>query len=341
MRKLLNTLYVSTPGAYLSKEGMAIQIARPEMPPVRLPAINLAGIVCFGRVSCSPYLMNYCAENSILISFLDEHGRFLARVEGPVSGNVLLRKEQYRIADDPGRNALAVKTLLLGKLANSRAVLRRFLRDHDPENAAVAGAADGIRELMRQLTNETSVEIMRGLEGKAADLYFSVFDALVLQQKDAFPFTSRSRRPPRDRINAMLSFVYVLLTHEVIAGLEAVGLDPASGFLHCDRPGRPSLALDLVEELRAPVADRFVLSLINNRRISKGDFSEFENGAVYLNDAGRKVVLDAWQQRKREVITHPFIGERIPLGLLFFVQARLFAKFVRGEEDAYASFIWK
>lgn len=341
MRKLLNTLYVTTQGSYLSKEGLAIHISVEGRDPVLLPSHNLSGIVCIGRVSCSPYLMQFCAENGILISFLDENGRFLARVEGPVSGNVYLRREQYRAADSPSRSVEIVRLLLCGKLANSRAVLRRYLRDHDSEDTAVCSAADRLKELIELLRSADSVDRMRGLEGKGADIYFSVFDRLRTRREDAFRFDGRSRRPPLDRMNALLSFAYTLLLHEVIGALESVGLDPAAGFLHCDRPGRASLALDLLEEYRAPVADRFVLSLVNNRRIAEHDFRVRSNGAVLLTDAGRKTFLSFWQQRKKDELEHGFIGEKISLGLLFFIQARIMAKYLRGEIDSYVPYIWK
>ncbi len=341
MRKLLNTLYVTTPGSYLSKEGLTIQIARDGQEPIRLPGHNLSGIVCCGRVSCSPYLMHFCAENDILISFLDEFGRFLARVEGPVSGNVLLRRSQYRVADSAEQSLALVRMLLLSKISNSRTVLRRFLRDHNAEDSQVSTAAELLWQLLKQLQTTDSLDSIRGIEGKAADGYFGVFNHLITQNSNEFCFHGRSRRPPLDRVNAMLSFGYTLLLHEVIAALECVGLDPAVGFLHCDRPGRASLALDMVEEYRAPIVDRLALSLINNRRIGKDDFTEFSNGAVLLNDSGRKIFLDAWQQRKKDELQHDWLNEKIPLGLLFFVQARLLAKFLRGEEAYYVPYIWK
>ena len=341
MRKLLNTLYVTTPKSYLWKDGLAIVVSVEQQERLRLPVHNLNGIVCFGQVSCSPALMRFCAENEILISFLDRNGQFQARVEGPVSGNVLLRRAQYRTADDPGKAAAVTVMLLAGKVANERAVLRRHCREH-PEAAPVLEPAIARQgELLEQVCQTGQVDVLRGLEGKAADVYFSVFNTLRLNPDPAFEFAGRSRRPPLDRINAMLSFAYTLLLHEVVGAMESVGLDPAAGFLHCDRPGRPSLALDMMEEFRSWVGDRFVLSLLNNRRIGAGDFTVAANGAVLLTDDGRKTFLGGWQQRKQEVIEHPFAGEKMPLGLLFFVQARILAKYLRGEIDCYVPFVRK
>lgn len=338
MRKLLNTLYVMTPGTYLSKEGLAVVASREQKEVARFPSHNLSSIVCFGRVSCSPYLMHFCAENDILISFLGEDGRFLARVEGPVSGNVLLRREQYRIADDPERARALTVMLLSGKLANSRAVLRRFLRDHgDLEN--VRKSENFLTVLLGLLKRVGSVEELRGVEGKGAERYFSVFQGLILNP--AFEFGGRNRRPPQDEVNALLSFTYSIVLSEVVGALEIVGLDPAAGFLHCDRPGRPSLGLDLLEEFRSWLADRFVLSLINLKRVNVKDFSRNGNGSVLLNDNGRKIVVDAWQKRKREEFEHPYLGEKMPIGTLFFVQARLLARYIRGELDSYVPYIWK
>ena len=341
MRKLLNTLYVTTPGSYLSLDGLALVIRREEQETARLPSHNFSGIVCFGRVSCSPYLMHFCAEQGILISFLDGFGRFLARVEGPVSGNVLLRREQYRIADSPERSARTVMMLVAGKIANQRAVLRRFRRDYAPVSEAMTRAESGLDRILENLRDETTVDALRGQEGKAADLYFSVFDELIRDRESPFRFEGRNRRPPLDMVNALLSYSYTLLLHETIAGLETVGLDPAVGFLHRDRPGRQSLALDLLEEFRPYAGDRFILSLINNKRLTPSDFETRANGAVYLNEEGRKKFLTAWQQRKQETLEHPFLKEKMPVGLLFFVQARLLAKYVRGEMDYYIPFVWK
>ena len=341
MRKLQNVLYVTTQGAYLNKDGQAVAVQIDGKEAGRFPIHNLMGIVVFGRVACSPYLMHFCAENEVSIAFCDENGHFLARVQGPVSGNVLLRRAQYRVADTVEGAARMTMFLLAGKLANTRAVLRRFCRDHEPENQPVRLAIRQLSQLIDGLRQATEVEVMRGIEGKAADVYFGVFDHLILNKSDEFQFHGRSRRPPLDRVNALLSFAYTILLNEVVGALESVGLDPASGFLHCDRPGRASLALDMLEEYRACLGDRLCLSLINLKQIGAGDFQVLSNGAVWLNDEGRKKFLTAWQQRKQEIVVHPVIGEKIPVGLLFWIQARLLAKYLRGKVEAYVPYIWK
>ena len=312
MRKLLNTLFVTTQGTYLRKEGQAIAVNRDKKTIMRLPLHNLSSIVVFGRVLVSPYLMHFCSENNIFIAFHREDGRFLARVEGPVSGNVLLRREQFRAADSPVRSAAVARNILLAKLANSKQVLLRFLRDHpSPENQVIEDAASYLKALMRKLAHghEWDLELLRGMEGSAAERYFSVFDALIRNEEAGFRFSGRSRRPPMDPVNALLSFAYTLLGNEMESALESVGLDPAVGFLHRDRPGRASLALDLLEEFRAFLGDRLVLSLLNLKQLKPGDFEHGGNGAVKLKDHGRKTFLSAYQARKKELIVHPFTGE--------------------------------
>ena len=341
MKKLLNTLFITTQGAYLNKDGLSVVVNIERKEALRLPIHNLGGIVCFGQVSCSPYLMHFCAEYDVLISFLSEHGQFLARVHGPVSGNVLLRKAQYRISEQPEMTSLIARSLVIGKIANSRTVLQRYLRDHqdDPEiTTVVARLKRQLETLSRSGLNTDSI---RGIEGEAAENYFSVFNKLITGQEPEFSFSGRNRRPPLDPVNAMLSFVYTLLANDVESALESVGLDPAVGFLHCDRPGRASLALDLQEEFRAFIGDRLILSLINLKQVAASGFKTNENGAVTMDDATRKTLLSAYQQRKKEVIEHPFIKEKVEVGLLFFVQARLMAKHLRGELDAYPPFIWR
>ena len=344
MRKLLNTLFVTTQGTYLRKEGQAIAVNRDKRTIMRLPLHNLSSIVVFGRVLVSPYLMHFCSENNIFIAFHREDGRFLARVEGPVSGNVLLRREQFRAADSPVRSAAVARNILLAKLANSKQVLLRFLRDHpSPENQVIEDAASYLKALMRKLAHghEWDLELLRGMEGSAAERYFSVFDALIRNEEAGFRFSGRSRRPPMDPVNALLSFAYTLLGNEMESALESVGLDPAVGFLHRDRPGRTSLALDLLEEFRAFLGDRLVLSLLNLKQLKPGDFEHGGNGAVKLKDHGRKTFLSAYQARKKELIVHPFTGEKVEIGLLFFIQARLLAKHLRGELPQYPPFVWR
>lgn len=343
MTILLNTLYVTTQGAYVGKDGEAIVVRVDGAVALRVPIHHLAGIVCFGQVSCSPAVMHACAEADVAISFLSESGRFLARVQGPVSGNVLLRREQYRRADDPAATAALARAIVAGKVANARTVLRRAVRDH-PEAAGAGAIADAAHQLggvLARLRGTHEVERIRGIEGEAAKLYFAVFDHLITAQKEAFTFSGRSRRPPMDRVNALLSFVYTLLLHDVRAALESVGLDPAVGYLHRDRPGRPGLALDLMEEFRSWLADRLVLSLINRQQVAGEGFRAEEGGAVIMDTSTRKVVLSAWQDRKREEITHPFLGERMTVALALQIQARLFARHLRGDIDAYPPFIWR
>ncbi len=343
MKKLLNTLYVTTQGSYLFKEGQSVVVKVERQNRLRLPLHTLDGIVCFGAVSMSPFLMAACGEAGVTISFLSQHGRFLARVHGPVSGNVRLRREQYRRAETEN-SALAIALhMLKGKLHNCRAVLRRFLRDHPdfPGSKEVATGQNRLTNQLSRLDAQTTLGSLRGVEGEAAATYFSVFGFLVTATAEGFSFSGRSRRPPLDPINALLSYVYTILVHDCRSALEGVGLDPYVGYLHADRPGRPSLALDLMEEFRPWLADRLVLSLVNRQQIQSQQFRISETGAVLLNDEGRKTVLGAWQKRKQDEITHPFTEERVAVGLLFHLQARLLARYLRGELDGYPPFFWK
>lgn len=343
MKKLLNTLFVTTQGAYLSKEGETVVIKVDGEIAMRLPIHTLGGIVCFGNVSCSPFLMGFCAVSGVAVSFLTENGGFLAKVQGPVSGNVLLRREQYRKADDLMASALIARSILTGKLANCRTVLQRLLRDHSDkiDTDAISGASQRLVNAMRRLQTEASLDILRGIEGVSADAYFSVFNHLITSQKNEFSFCERSRRPPLDNVNCLLSFIYTLLMHDVRSALESVGLDPAVGFLHRDRPGRYSLALDIMEEFRPYIADRLALSLINLCQVQGKGFKKKESGAVLMDDGTRKTVLIAYQKRKQEVIEHPFLREKVEIGLLPYVQALLMARYIRGDIDAYPPFIWK
>jgi len=343
MKKHLNTLFVTTQGAYLAKEGETIVVKVEKEIRLRLPVHTIGGIVCFGNVSCSPYLMGFCAENGVGISFLTERGRFLARVQGPVSGNVLLRREQYRRADDPKATAGIARAVLTGKIANSRTVLQRALRDHGDKVAAdqLGLAVKRLTNYLDMLDQDLPLDALRGCEGDAAHIYFSVFDHLIVAQKEAFFFHERNRRPPLDNVNALLSFIYTLLVHDIRSALEAVGLDPAVGFLHRDRPGRPGLALDLMEEFRPFLADRLTLSLINLRQVQARGFEKSDSGAVLMTDATRKTVLVAYQERKQEEILHPFIDEKVTIGTLFHIQALLMARYLRGDLDGYPPFIWK
>lgn len=343
MKKHLNTLFVTTQGSYLSKEGETVAVKVDSETRLQLPIHTIGGIVCFGQVSCSPFLMGFCAERGVAISFLTEHGRFLARVQGPVSGNVFLRREQYRWADDPVCSANMARSVIIAKIANCRTVLQRALRDHaekmDEDRLRRAIAYLGHK--LEVCNRETDLDGLRGTEGESAAAYFAVFDNLIVAQKENFFFRERTRRPPLDNINCLLSFMYTLLVHDARSALESVGLDPAVGFLHRDRPGRPSLALDLVEEFRPFLADRLTLSLVNLKQVQAKGFKKLESGAVIMDDDTRKALLVAYQERKWEEITHPFLEEKVTVGLLMYMQAILMARHVRGDMDGYPPFIWK
>jgi len=343
MKHLLNTLFVTTQNAYLSREGETVLVRVEKETKLRVPIHTLGGIVCFGIVSCSPHLMELCGERGVSISHLTEYGKFQARVEGPVSGNVLLRREQYRRADDESASAGLARAVVTAKIANCRTVLLRSARDRSEgaEMSALENAARRLSPLLERLKSPLELNTARGIEGEAADIYFSVFDHLIVAQKDDFFFRGRNRRPPMDNMNALLSFYYTLLAHDVASALEAVGLDPQVGFLHRDRPGRPSLALDLMEELRPVLADRLALTLVNLKQVKGKGFTKTETGAVTMDDATRKEVLIAYQKRKQEEITHPFINETIAIGLIPHVQAILLARHLRGDLDGYPPFFWK
>jgi len=345
LKKLLNTLYVSTQGAYIAKEGETLLIRVEKETKLRLPIHTLGAIVCFGQVSASPAAMGFCTDHDILMAFYTEHGKFQARVQGAVSGNVLLRRQQYRWADSEEQSATIARSVISGKIANSRTVIGRALRDYanHPEKEMLEKNHLHLKLLLQSIGRDASLTLdsLRGIEGEAAKRYFSVFDQLISVDKKHFFFNRRSKRPPLDNVNALLSFIYTLLAHDVTAALEGVGLDPAVGYLHRDRPGRAGLALDLMEELRAYLADRLVLSLINRKQIKSSGFKKSESGAVVMDDATRKIVLVAWQERKREIITHPFLKEKVEIGLLSHIQAMLFARYVRGDIDCYPPFIWR
>lgn len=342
MRKLLNTLFVTTQGAYLSKKDETVLVRVEEETKLRLPIHTLEGIVCFGQVSCSPFLMGFCCERGVGLSFCTEHGRFLARAVGKVSGNVLLRKAQYKTSEDQSSSARIAQNIIIAKVANCRQVVQRGIReDHILENDALLNTSQMMARILEELRSQLDMESLRGKEGEAARCYFSSFGALITAEKDAFHFSGRNRRPPLDRVNALLSFVYTLLCHDVVSALESVGLDSQVGFLHRDRPGRPSLALDLMEELRSVLADRLVLTLINRRQINSSGFKTAESGAVIMDDETRKTVIVAYQQRKQDEIIHPFIEEKIPLGLVPYTQSILLARHLRGDMDGYPPFRWR
>lgn len=337
MKRLLNTLYIMSAGSFLSRKGDTVNVSVEHETKYNIPIHNLDGIVCLGNVMCTPALMGMCGDNGVAISFLTENGRFLARVQGAVSGNVLLRREQYRRADSETHTAALARNFVLAKAANCRTVLLRAGRDRPqaPDIDKIRSAADTLKRHIDTLQHCSSVDEIRGYEGLVAKAYFGVFDHLVCAQKEAFTFRERSRRPPLDNMNALLSFVYTVLAHDVRSALESVGLDPAVGFLHRDRPGRPGLALDLMEELRPLVADRLALSLINLQQVRDTGFSKTESGAVVMDDKTRKTVLVAYQKRKQEQIRHPFLDEQIALGLVPFAQSLLLARHIRGDLDGY------
>ncbi len=343
MKKHLNTLFVTTQGAYLAKEGETVAVRIEREVRLRIPVHTLDSIVCFGNVGCSPFLMGFCAERDVTISFLTENGRFLARVVGPVSGNVLLRREQYRRADDPDFSAAVAGACVTGKVANSRTVLQRGLRDHREKLADPYAVQDGVDHLtaaLRSLQGSLDLNAVRGVEGDAAHVYFSVFDHLIIRNKEDFFFHLRNRRPPLDRMNCLLSFLYTLLMHDVRSALECVGLDPAVGYLHRDRPGRSGLALDMMEEFR-PMAERLALSMVNLGQLKAKGFTVSKGGGVRMDDDTRKTLLATYQKRKQDVLLHPFLGEKMPLGLFFHTQSLLFARFLRGDLDGYPPVIWR
>ena len=343
MRKLLNTLYVTSQGAYLSKEGETVLVKVDNEIKLRLPIHTLEGIVCLGNILCSPALLHLCAERGVTVSFLSSYGKFLARVSGPVSGNVLLRREQFRWADDEGKKTPIARAVVVAKIFNTRKILERATRDHptEPYQEDVQSSSRTLARILRHVESIDDLDQLRGKEGEAARTYFGVFNHLITTQKEDFIFHERNRRPPLDSVNALLSFIYTILLHDCISALESVGLDPAVGFFHVDRPGRPGLALDVMEELRPILADRLVLSLINRQQVKKKGFRKTESGGVIMDDETRKTVLTAYQKRKMDEINHPFIQEKIQLGNIPFVQGMLLARHIRGDLEAYPPFLWR
>lgn len=343
MKRLLNTLYVLSEDSYLRLDGENVVVQQGEAVAARFPLHTLESILCFSYPGASPQLMGACAERGVYLSFFSPRGRYLASAVGETGGNIHLRRRQYRLSDDEEASCRIARNLLIGKLYNSRGVIERALRDHPQRVDAprLRAASAGLAEHLLQIEQQADLDALRGLEGRAASLYFSVLDELILQGREAFAFTQRSRRPPRDPVNAMLSFAYALLARDCAAALYGVGLDPFVGFLHRDRPGRASLALDLMEEQRSIRADRFVISLINNRVLQPKHFSYQENESCLIEEEGRKAFLSAWQERKQESLTHPYLNEKITWGLLPHVQALLLARTLRGDYEAYPPFLWK
>lgn len=343
MRQLANTLYITTQGAYLRRDHATLQVKVDGKAKLTVPLHHLEGVVCFGRISVSPGVYMVCGDQALAISFLTEQGQFLARVEGPVQGNVLLRREQYRLADDRAACLRMARPMIAAKIQNERGLLLRSARDRGdgPASAALRRAATHIAAVMGQLGRVADLDAARGIEGETARTFFEAFNQMIVQQNDRFSFDGRSRRPPLSPVNALLSFVYALLRHDCESALQAVGLDPAVGYLHVDRPGRPSLALDLMEEFRALIADRLVLALINRRQVQPSGFSTAPGGAVSMDDGTRRAVLTAYQQRKREEVQHPLLNETVLIGLLPHVQARLLARAIRGDIAEYPALVLK
>lgn len=338
MKKLLNTLYITRQKSYLHKERETIVIKQGGEKLGQFPAISISNILCFGQVSVSPFLMGYCGEQGIGLSFYSEYGKFLARVEGKQTGNVLLRRSQYRWADSEEQSLSIARLMVAAKIANGRAVLMRELRNHG-ENGLLSQTVSKLATSLRRAQHAQSISESMGIEGDAASSYFGVFNELL--RGSNFHFKGRIRRPPTDPVNALLSYIYTLITHECASALQGVGLDPYVGFLHQDRPGRVSLALDLLEEFRAPWADRFVLTLINRKQVQPNDFITEASGAVRLKDDARKTVLTAWQERKQIEILHPYLGEKIPIGQLPHCQAMLLARHIRGDTEYYPPYLVK
>jgi CRISPR-associated protein Cas1 len=337
MKKLLNTLYVTTPDAYLTRDGENIVIRLEGKEIFRIPIHNLENVICFGYMGASPQLMELCSENNVGLSFLTPHGKFLARVTGRMQGNVLLRRTQYRLADDDLASLQIAKSFIIGKVVNCRTVLGRGLRDHGTTISInkIKKADSYLIDNIEKIGSCQNLDSLRGIEGNCAKAYFDVFDELILKQKSDFFLFERNRRPPLDNMNALLSFLYTLLAHDVQSALESVGLDPYVGFFHADRPGRPGLALDMMEELRPFLVDRLALTMVNLQQIRKEDFYAKEDGGVIMTERGRKEVLSSWQKRKQEEITHPYLNEVIPIGLIPYAQAMLMSRYLRGDIDGY------
>ena len=340
MRILLNTLYVTTPEAYLSKDGLNVVVSVKQQEMFRIPIHNLEQIVTFGYMGASPGLMKLCADNNVGLTFLSPNGRYISRSQGPTRGNVLLRKAQYVNSDNVNYALHLSKLFIAAKLQNYRNILRRFVRDNG-ENQYVENAAEQLQRCKTRVLNANSIDSVRGIEGEAATDYFAVFQNLILHQKEDFVFKGRNRRPPKDAVNAMLSFVYTLIANDMIAALETVGLDPYVGFLHQLRPGRASLVLDMMEEFRAYLGDRLVLSLVNRKQITIKEFIQQGEESIVMTDNGRKAILSAWQSRKREIIVHPYLNEKVSVGLLPYIQAMMMARFIRKDIDDYPVFLIK
>ena len=344
MKHMQNTLYVTQPNSYLFKEGNTVVVEQEKKRVIQLPIHTIGQIVCFGfDIIITPPLMAFCSESNVSIAWLTENGRFLGRVEGPIKGNVLLRRQQHRWADDKEKSLKIAKCMIAAKINNSRLNLQRLIRNQEdhPAEEAVKKQIDKLAGLLGDVEKCRDADLLRGIEGDGAYSYFSVFNHLIVQQKEEFQFLGRSRRPPKDRVNALLSYLYTLLVFDVRSALETVGLDPYVGFFHTDRPGRPSLALDLMEEFRAPLADRIALGLINRKQIKSSQFDMQGTGAVEMDEECRKTLIVAYQNRKKEIMIHPFLDEKMEIGLFFQTQARLLARHIRGDLDFYPAVVWR
>lgn len=337
MRKLQNTLYITTQGSYLHKERETLVVEQERKKVAQLPVHSIGHIFCFGNVLVSPFLMGFCGENNVNLAFFTENGRFLGRLQGRQSGNVLLRRAQYRRSED---NPVPIaRNVIAAKIQAGKRVLQRHMRNHG-ENEDVQAAVNALNFSLNQLKRADALEVVRGIEGDAAARYFGVFGHLV-SEKSGFVFNGRNRRPPRDAVNALLSFLYSILGKDISGALQGVGLDPQVGFLHADRPGRDSLAQDILEEFRAWWADRLVLSLINRGQIKPQDFICEAGGAVVLKAEARKLLFQTLQAKKQETIVHPFLGEEVAIGLLPHVQAMLLARHLRGDLAEYPPFLMR
>lgn len=344
MKHVRNTLYITIEDAWVHKDGETITVHKDKARIGQFPIHMIGELVCFGYgINVSPQLVEHCARENVTVSYLDGRGKFMARLQGPTHGNVLLRRSQYRDADCPERALNIARCCVAAKIQNQRSVLLRHLRNHSGCNGEeqIKTALVNMEISLDSARKSENVNILRGIEGSAAEEYFGVFDFLVLVPGPEFRFHNRSRRPPMDRINALLSYAYSILALDMRSALEAVGLDPYVGYLHVERPGRPSLALDLMEEFRAPVADRLVLSLVNLRQVSASGFEVKPNGEVVMDDETRKIFLAAWQKRKREEILHPVLDENLETGLVYISQARFLARHIRGDLDFYPAFLWR
>lgn len=343
MRKLLNSLYITSPNSYLSLDGENIVVLLEEDEKFRMPFVNIEHIICFGYMGASPALMGKCADNNISLSFLKPNGEFLARIVGKTKGNVLLRKEQYRKSDNEKFCLDFAKNIMSAKLFNSRTTLQRTIRDHSEKVNCVEfkNTISFLADSIEKVYEFSDFDQLRGFEGINARRYFSIFSEMIICQKDDFQMSLRSKRPPLDYLNCMLSYLYTILSFEVRSALETIGLDPYVGFIHTLRPGRASLALDIMEEMRAYMVDRPVISMINLNYITKKDFYIKEGGGVLMTDEGRKKILKYWQDRKKEIITHPFLNEKIEIGLIPYVQSQLLSKFIRGDLPEYYPFLIK